>query len=78
MMRVEINIDESVRGLVSKYASEKSVTMPEAYGELVINGLAVSDVEFPTFSPDVPIDDELIEASNMDSDEYEIELENSE
>lgn len=72
MMRVEISMDETVRGLVSKYASEKGVTMPKAYQELILNGLVISDVEFPTFSPDVDIDDQVLTISKMEPDEYEI------
>jgi len=74
MMRVEINMDDSVRGLVAKYASEKGVTMPEAYKELIMNGLVVSDVEFPTFSPDVDINDDIVAISGMDNTEYDLVL----
>jgi len=72
MMRVEVNMSKSIRGLVDKYASEKNVTMPEAYKQLIMNGLVVSDVEYPTFNPDVEISDDVIELSKMEEGEYEI------
>jgi len=74
MMRVEINMDDSVRGIVAKYASETDKTMPEAYRDLIIQGLVISDVEFPTFSPDVSIDEDALKVKEMDSDEYEITM----
>jgi len=78
MMRVEINMDDSVRGLVAKYAKETDQTMPEAYRDLMIKGLVISDVDFPTFNPDVDIDDDVVELSNMDEDEYELVVGNGE
>jgi len=72
MMRVEINMDDSIRGLVAKYYNEKGVTMPEAYKDLIIYGLVISDVEFSTFSPDVSINDDLVEVAQLDEGEYEI------
>lgn len=74
MMRVEINMDDSVRGIVAKYASETDKTMPEAYRDLIIQGLVISDVEFPTFSPDVSIDEDALKVNGMDSGEYEITM----
>ena len=74
MMRVEINMDESVRGLVSKYANETDKTMPEAYRELIIYGLLVSEVDFPTFSPNVAINDDAIEIATMDEENYELTI----
>jgi hypothetical protein len=72
MMRVEINMDDSIRGLVAKYSNEKGVTMPEAYKDLIIYGLVISEVDFPTFSPDVSINDDILEAAKLNEDEYEI------
>jgi len=67
-------MDDSVRGIVAKYASETDKTMPEAYRDLIIQGLVISDVEFPTFSPDVSIDEDALKVKEMDSDEYEITM----
>jgi len=78
MMRVEINMDDSIRGLVAKYSNEKGVTMPEAYKDLIIYGLVISDVEFPTFSPDVSIDENVVEAAQLDESEYEIVISDGE
>jgi hypothetical protein len=78
MMRVEINMDESIRGLVSQYSSEKDITMPEAYKDLIINGLVISDVNFPAFNPEVDIDDELVKASNVKKDDYRVVFDNNE
>ncbi|EGQ44079.1 MAG: hypothetical protein J07AB43_01420 [Candidatus Nanosalina sp. J07AB43] len=78
MMRVEINMGKSIRGLVSQYANEKHITMPEAYKQLIINGLVVSDVEFPAFRPDVDIDDELVKAASVNKDDYRIVFEDAE
>lgn len=78
MMRVEISMDDSVRGLVAKYASETDKTMPEAYKDLIINGLVISDVDFPTFSPDVDINDDALTISHMDDDDYEITVDGEE
>jgi len=77
-MRVEINMDDSIRGLVAKYSNEKGVTMPEAYKDLIIYGLVISDVEFPTFSPDVSIDENVVEAAQLDESEYEIVISDGE
>ena len=74
MMRVEISMDDSVRGLVAKYASETDKTMPEAYKDLIINGLVISEVDFPTFSPDVNIDEDALKINRMDEEEYEITM----
>lgn len=74
MMRVEVNMDDSIRGLVAKYAKETDKTMPEAYRELIIHGLAISEVEFPTFSPNVEVNEDLVKASHMDEEEYDIIL----
>lgn len=73
-MRVEINIDQPARGLVSKYANVEDKTMPQAYGELLLIGLVASDVSSPAFSPDVDMDDDIMEISKRDSDEYSIEF----
>lgn len=78
MMRVEVNMDKSTRGLVDEYASQTDKTMPEAYKDLIIHGLAISEVEFPTFSPDVNIDEDVLEVNQMDDEEYEIILEDEE
>lgn len=75
-MRVEVNMDESVRGLVSQYSSEKGITMPEAYKDLIINGLVISEVSFPAFNPEVNIDDEIVKASSVDKDDYRVVFEN--
>lgn len=77
MMRVEVNMGKSIRGLVSQYASEKGLTMPEAYKELIINGLVISDVEFAAFNPEVDIDDDLIKASTVEKDDYRVVFENA-
>lgn len=45
MMRVEVNIDEPIRGVIAKYARENNLTMPSAYAELLQKGLVVSDVD---------------------------------
>jgi hypothetical protein len=45
MMRVEVNIDEPIRGAIAKYARENNMTMPSAYAELLQKGLVVSDVD---------------------------------
>lgn len=76
MMRVEVNMDDSIRGLVAKYAKETDQTMPEAYRELMVKGLVISEVEFPTFNPEVGIDDDVLDVADMDKDEYELVLEN--
>jgi len=78
MMRVEINMDDSIRGLVAKYSNEKGVTMPEAYKDLIIYGLVISDVDFPTFSPNVSIDDSVVEAAQLDESEYDIVISDGE
>ena len=75
MMRVEIDIDDSVRGLVAKYADETDQSMPQAYKELILYGLEISDVEFPTFSPDVDLPDDIQKISNMSEDDYDIIVE---
>ena len=67
-------MDDSVRGLVAKYASETDKTMPEAYKDLIINGLVISEVDFPTFSPDVNIDEDALKINRMDEEEYEITM----
>lgn len=74
MMRVEINMDDSIRGLVAKYASESDKTMPEAYKDLIIYGLTISDVDFPTFNPDVDIGEDALTVNDMDEEEYEITI----
>lgn len=74
MMRVEINMDESIRGVVSAFATQNNITMPEAYKELIINGLAVSNVDSPTFRPDVDLKDDVLKLSKLDEDDYELTI----
>lgn len=44
MKRVEIDMDESFRGLVSEYSEINDVGMPTAYRELLEHGIIRSDV----------------------------------
>jgi hypothetical protein len=77
MMRVEINMDDSVRGLVAKYGNEEDKTMPEAYSSLIMYGLIVSSVDFPTFRPNVDLDEDIMKVATMDSQDYEIVIDES-
>lgn len=47
MKRVEVNIDEAFRGIVAEYAEKHSLSMPQAYAELLANGILAStfDIE---------------------------------
>lgn len=77
MMRVEVNMDDSIRGLIAKYADETNMTMPSAYRELMVYGLLVSEVEYPTFKPDVDINEDAIRIAKMNEDEYELTIKES-
>jgi len=46
-MRVEINMDQSFRGIVAKVAEEKGLTMPQAYRYLMERGLESKDYPLP-------------------------------
>lgn len=74
MMRVEIQMSRSFRGLVDQYAQEKGKTMPEAYRDLLEIGLLVADVEIENFSPRIDIENDAVEIADREEEEYELVL----
>jgi hypothetical protein len=74
MMRVEVNMNESIRGVVSAFASQKNISMPQAYKRLIVYGLAVSDVDSPMFRPDVDLNEDILKISRLDESEYELTI----
>lgn len=74
-MRVEVNMTEAVRGLVSKYSSETGKTMPESYRDLLVYGLIVSDMDLDSFAPQTDLDEDVVKVANLDEDEYKLIVE---
>ena len=74
MMRVEVNMNESIRGVVSAFASQREISMPEAYKRLIVCGLAVSDFDSPMFRPDVDLNEDILKISGLDESEYELTI----
>jgi len=57
MMRVEVNMDEPLRGIIAKYAKDNGVSMPTAYSELMQKGILVSELELNGIELDVSEED---------------------
>ena len=67
-------MNESIRGVVSAFASQKNISMPQAYKRLIVYGLAVSDVDSPMFRPDVDLNEDILKISRLDESEYELTI----
>jgi hypothetical protein len=64
MMRVEVSIDEPIRGVIAKYARNNNMTMPSAYADLLKKGLVVSDID--TSKMELEIDESDVNGKDTD------------